>query len=217
VISDFKDLQLRVKKARSRVDQDLGRARALRARGLAIEAELQSLRAQKESFEKAAAVLGSIGEQRQEQAQKKIESLVTKGLQTIFGEEYAFRIEQVTVANRPEVNFLVKSTTEDGKVIETDVLSSRGGGLASVVGFLLRVVIMLLSNKSQENIIFLDESFGMLSAEYEGRMAEFLKKISEETGITIVLVTHSDAYSDLADKRYRFDLNSKGMTTVKEI
>ncbi len=210
-------LKARVKKARSSVDQDLGRARALRVRGLAIQDELEKLKSEKDSLEKAAAVLLSIGEDRQTKAQQKIEELVTRGLQTIFGEEYAFRIEQVTVANRPEVNFLVKSTTEDGKIIETDVLSSRGGGLAAVVGFLLRVVIMLLGKKNQETVIFLDESFGMLSAEYEGRMAEFLKKISEETGITIVLVTHSDAYSDLADKRYRLDLNSKGITIVKEI
>jgi DNA repair exonuclease SbcCD ATPase subunit len=213
----LEDLKLRVKRARSIVDQDLGRARALKARGSSLQEEISELTELKASYEKAAAVLSSIGEERQQQAQQKVEELVTRGLQTVFGDEYGFRIEQSSVGNRPEVNFLVKSVTEDGKVIETDVMSSRGGGLAAVVGFLLRVVIMLLSKKSQETVIFLDETFGMLSAEYEGRMAEFLKKISEETGITIVLVTHSDAYSDLADRRYRFDLNSKGLTTVKEI
>lgn len=211
------DLLARAKKARSLVDQDLGRARQLKIRGTALQEEISVLKTQRESFERAAAVLSSIGEERQQQAQLKVEELVTRGLQSVFGEEYGFRIEQTSVGARPEVNFLVRSSTDDGKIIETDVMSSRGGGLAAVVGFLLRVVIMLLSKKSQESVIFLDETFGMLSAEYEGRMAEFLKKISEETGITIVLVTHSDAYSDLADKRYRFDLNSKGLTTVKEI
>lgn len=213
----IESLTLRIKKARSLVDQDLGRARALKTHGKKLEEEISSLTELRDSYEKAAAVLSSIGEDRQQQAQEKVEELVTRGLQTVFGDEYGFRIEQTSVGNRPEVNFLVKSVMEDGKVIETDVMSSRGGGLAAVVGFLLRVVIMLLSKKSQESVIFLDETFGMLSAEYEGRMAEFLKKISEETGIAIVLVTHSDAYSDLADKRYRFDLNSKGLTTVKEI
>lgn len=206
-----------MKAARSKVDQDLGRAKQLKSRGNALQEEISTLKIQRESFERAAAVLSSIGEERQQQAQRKVEELVTRGLQSVFGDEYSFRIEQTSVGSRPEVNFLVRSTTEENKVIETDVMSSRGGGLAAVVGFLLRVVIMLLSKKSQESVIFLDETFGMLSAEYEGRMAEFLKKISEETGIAIVLVTHSDAYSDLADKRYRFDLNSKGLTTVKEI
>ena len=216
-MSSLETLRARLRQARSKVDQDVGRAKSLKSQADSLAVEIKELQEKKDSFEKAAAVLASIGEERQAQAQTQVEQLVTRGLQTVFGEEYGFRIEQTTTANRPEVNFLVKSVTEDGKVIETDVLSSRGGGLAAVVGFLLRVVIMLLSKKSQESVIFLDETFGMLSAEYEGRMAEFLKKISDETGITIVMVTHSDAYSDLADKRYRFDLNSKGTTVVKEI
>jgi DNA repair exonuclease SbcCD ATPase subunit len=214
---DFGSLRNRLKAARSKVDQDVGRARALKKRADYLIVEIEELSVKKDSFEKAAAVLASIGEERQAQAQLQVENLVTRGLQTVFGEEYGFRIEQTTTASRPEVNFLVKSVTEDGKIIETDVMSSRGGGLAAVVGFLLRVVIMLLSKKSQESVIFLDETFGMLSAEYEGRMAEFLKKISDETGIQIIQVTHSDAYSDFADKRYRFDLNPKGITVVKEI
>lgn len=182
-----------------------------------VEAEIASLTAQKATYERAAAVLGSIGEARQQAAQGQVEALVTKGLQSVFGEELSFHIEQAMNGVRPEVNFLVRSTLPDGKIIETDVMSSRGGGLASVVGFLLRVVIMLLDRKSQENVIFLDETFGMLSQEYEGRMAEFLRKLADEAGIIIILVTHSDAYSDLADKRYRFELNKQGTTVVKEI
>jgi len=178
---------------------------------------VEALTAEKTTYERAAAVLGSIGEQRQQAAQAQVEALVTRGLQSVFGEELSFHIEQSMNGARPEVSFLVRSTLPDGKIIETDVMSSRGGGLASVVGFLLRVVIMLLSKKSQQSVIFLDETFGMLSQEYEGRMAEFLRKLADEAGIQFVMVTHSDAYSDLADKRYRFELNRQGMTTVKEI
>ena len=171
----------------------------------------------KSTYEKAAAVLASIGEERQQAAQVQVETLVTRGLQSVFSEELSFHIVQSMNGARPEVNFLVRSTLADGKIIETDVLSSRGGGLASVVGFLLRVVIMLLNRKAQENVILLDETFGMLSAEYEGRMAEFLRMLADEAGLQFILVTHSDAYSDLADRRYRFELNKNGTTTVKEI
>jgi ABC-type glutathione transport system ATPase component len=184
---------------------------------LKVQAEVETLTAQKASYEKAAAVLGSIGEQRQQAAQGQVEALVTRGLQTVFGEEYSFHIEQSMAGLRPEVNFLVRSTMEDGTVIETDVMSSRGGGLAAVVGFLLRVVIALLSKKADETVIFLDETFGMLSEEYEGRMAEFIRELSDKTGLSFVLVTHSSAYSDLADKRYRFELSKKGTTIVKEV
>lgn len=208
---------MRVRSARSLLDQEIGQAKALKAQGLKTQAEVASLTAEKAVYERAIAVLGSIGEQRQEAAQRQVEALVTRGLQTVFGEEYSFHIEQGTNGARPEINFLVRSVTDDGVVIETDVMSSRGGGLASVVGFLLRVVIRLLGKRAEETVIFLDETFGMLSEEYEGRMAEFLRELADKTGIQFVLVTHSSAYSDLADKRYRLELNSQGMTKVKEI
>jgi DNA repair exonuclease SbcCD ATPase subunit len=211
------DLRERIRSARSSVDQEIGKALAVRDQGLKVQAEVETLTAQKASYEKAAAVLGSIGEQRQQAAQGQVEALVTRGLQTVFGEEYSFHIEQSMAGLRPEVNFLVRSTMEDGTVIETDVMSSRGGGLAAVVGFLLRVVIALLSKKADETVIFLDETFGMLSEEYEGRMAEFIRELSDKTGLSFVLVTHSSAYSDLADKRYRFELSKKGTTIVKEV
>lgn len=197
------------------MDQSRGVARAIAEQGKKISAEVEELTAQKETFERAAAVLASIGEERQQQAQAQVEGLVTRGLQAVFGEELSFHIEQTMSGARPEVNFLVRSTLADGKVIETDVLSSRGGGLASVVGAMLRVVIMILEgNKSP---IAFDETFGMLSAEYEGRLAEFLKLLAEEADIQIILVTHSDAYNDFADRRYRFELNKAGTTVVKEI
>jgi DNA repair exonuclease SbcCD ATPase subunit len=184
---------------------------------LKTQAGVALLTAERATYERAAAVLGSIGEKRQQAAQSQVEGLVTRGLQTVFGEEYSFHIEQSMNGTRPEVNFLVRSELADGKVIETDVMSSRGGGLASVVGFLLRVVIALLSRKASETVIFLDETFGMLSKEYEGRMAEFIRELADRTGLQFVMVTHSDAYSDLADKRYRFELNKSGTTVVKEV
>lgn len=207
----------RVRSARSLLDQEIGRARAVKERGLKTQDEVALLTAERAVYERAAALLGSIGEERQQAAQRQVEALVTRGLQTVFSEEYSFHIEQSMYGARPEVNFLVRSTLSDGKVIETDVLSSRGGGLASVVGFLLRVVISLLSRKAEETVFFLDETFGMLSKEYEGRMAEFIRELADKTGLQFVLVTHSDAYSDLADKRYRFELTKSGTTVVKEI
>lgn len=195
----------------------IGQARTVKSAGLKTQKEVAELTAEKSRYEKAAAVLASIGEQRQQAAQEQVEALVTRGLQSVFGEELSFHIEQVMNGARPEVNFLIRSTLPDGKIIETDVLASRGGGLASVVGFLLRVVIMLLNRSAQQKVIFLDESFGMLSAQYEGRMAEFLRMLADEADIQFIIVTHSDAYSDLADKKYRLELDKHGITTSKEI
>jgi ABC-type lipoprotein export system ATPase subunit len=84
-----------------------------------------------------------------------------------------------------------------------------------VTGFVLRLVVLLLTPRARR-ILWLDEAFGMVSREFEARVAEFLQVIAERADVQIVLVTHSDAYDDAADMRYRLESGSDGMTAVKE-
>lgn len=74
---------------------------------------------------------------------------------------------------------------------------------------------MLLSKDVKEPILILDESFSHVSAEYERPLAEFIKELIDKTKVQIVMVTHSDAFSEFADKRYKFKL-VKGVTKVEE-
>lgn len=184
-------------------------------RGQAMVEEIASLTGQVELYERVAGVLNSIGEERQMTAQHQIEGLVTRGLQTIFGEEMSFHLVASVSGKRPQIDFLVRSTLGDGRVVDTPVMEARGGGVAATVGFLLRLVVMLLSKPQQDSMLFLDECFAMVSAEYEPRLAEFLREIVDKTGVQLILVTHSTAYSDMADKLYNFSLVD-GVTQVRE-
>lgn len=165
-------------------------------------------------YNKVAITLASIGENRQAAAQEQIEQLVTRGLNSIFSEELSFHVLQTQRGKTPEVKFVVRSLI-NGKPVETSVMDARGGGLAAVVGFLLRLVVMLLSKDVKEPILILDESFSHVSAEYERPLAEFIKELIDKTKVQIIMVTHSDAFSEFADKRYRFRL-VKGVTKVEE-
>ena len=165
--------------------------------------------------QKAAAVLTGIADTRQADTQHRIETLVTQGLRTIFGEDLSFHLVSIVRAKRPEVDLVVRSTLDNGTVVDTDVIDARGGGLAAVVGFLLNVVLLLLT-APRDAPLLLDETFAHLSAEYEPRVAEFLRQLVDHTGVQIVMVTHSDAYTDLADVRYRFTLRN-GLTHVTAV
>lgn len=205
----------RVRRVRRALDRDTGEARSIAAAGKRIKDEIAGLRAEIENYEKVAGVLRSIGDERQASAQQQIEVLVTQGLKTIFGEELSFHLVPGERAKAPVVDFVVRSTLGD-TVVETDVMDARGGGLAATVGFLLRLVVLLLSRDRQDTVLFLDETFAHVSAEYEPRLAEFLRELVDKTGVQIIIVTHSDAFSDLADVRYRFELQN-GMTKVREV
>jgi ABC-type uncharacterized transport system YnjBCD ATPase subunit len=209
-------LDTRLARTRRTLDTQRGEAFALATQGKALIAEIAELTQLVELHEKAAHVLTAIGEQRQTQAQHTIEALVTQGLQTIFGDGLTFHLAPGVRAKTPVVDFVVRSTLDDGSIVETDVMSARGGGLAATVGFLLRLVILLLSRQRQETTLFLDETFAHVSAEYLPRLIEFLKDLVAKTGVQIVMVTHDDSFADAADTVYRFTLIN-GITHVTKL
>lgn len=204
------DLVLAVRQARQLADREAGEAASVGRQGKAARAEVERLRAFLELHEKVLGVLTSVGEARQESAQRQVEGLVTRALQAIFDENLSFHLIPGVKANRAEIDFVLRSDY-GGMVVDTPVLEARGGGMAAVVGFVLRLVVLLLTPGARR-ILFLDESFGMVSAEYEPRLAEFLREVADKAGVQIVLITHSKAYDDLADASYELSLGADGAT-----
>ncbi len=184
--------------------------------GQRLITEVADLKHRIELHDQVVALLTSIGEERQAATQLQIEALVTRGLVTIFDADLSFHLLATVRGKRPEVDFVVRSKLGDA-VVDTDVIDARGGGLAATVGFLLRLVILLLTAAGgAAPVLILDETFAHLSAEYEPPMAEFLAELVERTGVQIVMVTHSDAYGEYADARYRFALH-EGVTTATAV
>lgn len=209
-------LNNRLARARRTLDRERGEAFALATTGTHVTNEIRHLTDIVDLHEKAAHILTAIGEQRQQTAQHTIETLVTQGLQTIFGNDLSFHLVPAVRAKTPVVDFRVRSTLDDGRVVDTDVMDARGGGLAATVGFLLRLVILLLSHQRQDTVIFLDETFAHVSAEYLPRLIDFLKELVAKTGVQIVMVTHEDGFLDAADTTYRFELIN-GTTKVRKL
>lgn len=219
ITTDLDGLSRQIRATRRRLDQRQGEARQVALAGKRITEEVVSLRRDIDLYEKAAAELTKISDERQSSAQAQIESLVTQGLRTVFDEDLSFHLVSGVRAKVPFVDFVVRSVYEDKRVVETSVMEARGAGLSSVVGFLLRLVIMLLSLDKQESILFLDETFAHVSEDYGPRLAEFLREIVDKTGVQIILVTHTHVGEmlEIADKRYKFELGKDGHTKVIEM
>lgn len=203
----------RLARARRAVDRRAGEARHVATTGKRLIAEIAEITTQIDLHAEAGALLASIGDHRQAQTWTQIETLVTEGLHTIFGPDLSFHLVPGNRNRTPVVDLVVRSSV-DGQDLDTDVLDARGGGLAAVIGFLLRLVNLLLSARGGDTVpMLLDETFAHVSAEYEPALAAFLRELVERTGVQLILVTHSDAYTDLADTRYRFTLED-GITRV---
>lgn len=210
--ADLDDQLTRVRTLRRDLDRQAGAALELARRGQAAELEAGRLEAQLESFERICGVLTKIGEREQSEAQHQVEELVTRALQVIFGEELSFRLVPRVLRDQAALDFVLVSRYGD-TVIETPVMEARGGGMAAVVGFVLRLVVLLLT-PGVRRLLALDESFAHVSASYEPRVAEFLREVADKAGVQLLLITHSTAYSELADARYRLVLGPGGVTQV---
>ncbi len=122
--------------------------------------------------------------------------LVTSALRHIvYDQQLTFRIIQEPKYNRLAMRFVIE---EDG--VEADPMSSFGGGAAVVASFILRVAIMSRLNMS--NLLLLDESMFALANKYIPNAIDFMKQLSEETGINIFMVTHNDEFMAGAHNAY---------------
>lgn len=216
-MDELDTLTIAIRNRRRELDSTMGQARATLLRGKALETEIAALSEDVNDYERVTGLLNSLGEDRQLAAQRKIEELVTRGLQTIFDDSLSFHIVQSVRGKAAIVEFVVRTTLENGTVVETAVMDARGGGLAATIGFMLRIVVMLLRSRDtrEENVLVLDETFAHVSDEYLPALGEFLRQIVDKTGIQIVMVTHQPVFEDFADKVYRFS-QVNGQTQVSE-
>lgn len=212
-MTELSSLETLLRQRRTRFERRLGEAKGVSTRLKETRQEIEDLSTLKEAAEEAIGVLNSFADTRQKDVLAKIEGLVTEGLQTVFGDDLSFHAVQTTRGKLASTEFVVRSTT-GGQSVETSIMDARGGGVAAVAGFLLRLILLMLRHDARP-VLFLDETFAQLSAEYEPRLAEFIGELVERTNVQIVMVTHSDAFSDTAGVIYRFGLKD-GVSKISE-
>jgi len=133
---------------------------------------------------------------------KSIEEIVTEGLQAIFqDQELAFEAEATQRYNKIAIDFFITQEGGENRLpIRGHPLTSFGGGPTSIASFILRVLAML--RLKLHPFLALDETLSAVSDEYVDQTGQFLKQFAESTGISILLVTHKQAFTDHATVAY---------------
>lgn len=138
-----------------------------------------------------------------------IENFVSEALTTIFNEQAKFSVEFDRRGDSATAEF---SLEVDG--VKSAILDGKGGGYVNVIAFLLRLMLLVKTRPLLAPVLFLDESFSNVSAEYVFRVGEFLRSISEELGVQIVLITHRPELAEESDVSYNFSRkNNKTIVT----
>ena len=193
-MSSLGEMRARVEGARSRLDREIGAAQAIAKRGKEAQRRADEAKEMESACEEAGRLLARFADERQGRVVQAIENVTSAGLSSVFGEVMALHLRQTVRARRMEMDV----TVETGDGLETPILEARGGGLAAVAAFLLRLTVLLLTNGARR-LVVADEPFAHLSREYAPRMATFLRELCERTDTQIFLVTHDDSFVEEAD------------------
>lgn len=140
---------------------------------------------------------------------QKLENLLTIGLKKIFYDRnYSIVIKVVDKRNTKCVEMFLN---DNGNLISVKD-SNVAGGILVVIASIIQIFYIL--NLDVDKYLFLDEQFSQISEQYIDGFMEFIKTLCEDTGLSIVLITHDNKFMKYGDRVYTAD---KGKFTLKEI
>lgn len=148
--------------------------------------------------------LNELGEQitkiREEQALLETSKTVmdeAKKILTKTSLEYCERLATVAVKTIFNLPAAVKYSSTDGKFylafddgMVSDIAGDEGGGIKTVISFVFSLYLVIKSNSRR--VMFFDEAWTQVSAEYFPAFIAFVKQICVELGFEILLVTHDE-------------------------
>lgn len=163
-------------------------------------------------LEQAQVFLQKVAQSTQEKLKYQIEDIVNLALESVFPNEYEFKIEFNVSRGKTdaELIFLDKKT---GKTI--DPMEASGGGVIDLTAFSLRISAWALENGT-DNLIILDEPFKFISRDLQERAGEILKTLSDKMKLQIIMVTHIPEFIEVADKIFEVKKNENKISRIIE-
>jgi DNA repair exonuclease SbcCD ATPase subunit len=155
---------------------------------------LSKFKNRKEDLNKAKDVMNAVGILAQQEVKTVIEDLVTDAMQSVFGPEYEFKIEDEIKHGKPESYLYI---IKNGK--RRSLKDESGGTIAVLVAFVLRVVLWAISSNKTRNTLILDEPLKDASADKMEFFGEMIKKLSSMLGVQFIIITHEDEITKSAD------------------
>ena len=165
--------------------------------------EIDTKQSHRDNLIKARWVVSEVGSLIQEQFKKRVESLVTLAIRSVFDYPWEFVLKFEQKRNKAECRIVLM----DGED-EYDYEEDEGGGIIDVSAFALKVVMWSLESPQSRNIMIMDEPgkwTGCLSVLF----GEVIKKISQELKIQIIMTTHDESLIEIGDRVWRVDKEGK--------
>lgn len=204
------DLDRQYESLRRGCDQLVGRLAGQQQTAEEVRALVAQLTAEVELLSYTSSALQTLLNTVSHESLAAIEALVTYGLRVVFDDQrLQLRLE---VSTKRGVQSVEPRLIHDG--VEGPILDTFGGGPASVVAFLLRV--MTARRLKLAPLLVLDEPFAMVSDNYLPNVGRLLRELAEKGDLTLLVVTHQQGLVEHAHRAYEAVETSEG-TVFREM
>ena len=126
-----------------------------------------------------------------------IESLVNDGIEYVIGDNSVSISIESSIKNN-KVQYTINIIDNKNKI--EGGIESFGGGILAIISFIFRIVIMHISKMFP--LIVIDENLTFVSHHYQERLSQFIKHISSQFNINVLMISHSPKLNTYADKIY---------------
>lgn len=195
---------------RHKLEQRKGERKRIIEEMRKVEAEIDSLRYERELLEQSKEIIRKVGIETQKGLQYHVSDITSLALNGVFNDPYELNVNFVERRGKIECELLF---AKDGHVFSP--LESSGYGAVDVASFALRVASWSMQNPRSRNVIILDEPFRFLSEDRQPYASQILKEVSNKLGIQFIIVTHEDVLTQYADRVFEVKLR-KGVSQVNQ-
>lgn len=174
-----------------------------------LESEAASLKYKSDLYTKCSEIFKNWLEDSMEKNVASMADLATTGLRYVIpDQELTFKIKQEHKHNRVAMKFVLEHDGTEG-----DPLHSYGGGAAVIISLILRIAVM--QRLGMGNLLILDESMVALANVYVPAAASFMRKLAEQAGVNILMVTHNPEF--LAGAHLAYEGHKDGSLQLKKM
>ena len=161
--------------------------------------EKRRLKADLGLHNEAAEVLRNLSILLQNRVQTSLSTFCTQALRAILGNN-TYEFETEFISRRNQVECELRLVSETNGVL--DPCSDIGGGVVDLLSFAIRIACWSMGIPRPEPFFVLDEPFKHISESNIEKAAEFVRKVVDQLGVSVLLITHSDRLAQIADTVY---------------
>ena len=202
---------MNLKEIRTSIERKKGQKEEVESRHVNLLETIKSTEKEIRYSEKAQAIIQKVAKDTQQELEYHISDIVSMALDTIFDEDYKFKINFIVKRNKTECELLFE---KDGDLMNP--LTDDAGGAVDIASFALRIALWTLQAPRSRNTLVLDEPFKFLSKDLLPRASELIKELSKKLNLQFLIVTHLDELTENADRVFKVKLK-KGIYKVKTI